>query len=242
MENPNSIEEVIERIQEKYNSRKGYEEFKILLLDSGILKDSLDDFFMFPEGENFPTGISSYALKEKFLLNKDFLLDLALNLYQSLDVKRKGMLQYAFKLDGLTIDKDELYNKNKIVFEVQYNNIDRVLRVNGKGITRPRFNRENDNVFSYIYEHPNRLLMVDANDKLEGAVEVLKSLDDVVKNLRFSRNARQLFFPKVSDKEIEFRNPITLGELKQRGFDENITIDDLFPDKKLGTKRNKKVK
>ena len=242
MENPNSIEEVIERIQERYHSRKGYEEFKILLLDSGIPKDNLDDFFMFPEGESFPIGISSYALKEKFVMDNDFFQRIAMNLYKLSDNNRKQMLSYAFKLDGLVLDKDELYNKDKIVFSVQFNDIDRIIQVNGKIITRPRFNKENDNVFEYIFNHPNQILKVDNEDKLEGAVEVFKSLDDVVKNLQFSGQARQLFFPKVSDTEIEFRNPITLGELKQRGFDENITLDELFSKKKKGTKRNKKVK
>jgi len=242
MKNISSINELVRQIQEKYGNPKGYEEFKLLLLDSEIFKDDLFDFFVTPEGENFPIGISSYAIKEKFILDNGFFNRLAMNLYQSLDAKGKKVLKDAFWRDGLVLEKEKLFNKDKIIFTVHYSDIDRVIRVNNKAIARPRLNNENDNVFAYIYDNPNKSLKVDGNDKLDGKVEVLKSLDDVVKNLQFFGEARRLFFPKVGNKEIEFRNPITLGELKNRGFDENITEDDLFPEKKVGAKRHTKVK
>ncbi|HLM84188.1 MAG TPA: hypothetical protein VK254_03190 [Candidatus Bathyarchaeia archaeon] len=238
----NSINEIAKIIQERCNSRRGFDELKLLLLDSGVPKDDLLDFFITPEGENFPIGISSYALKERMVLDKNFFHRLAISLCRLLDAKRRGILRQAFKNDGLVLDKEEIFNKDEIVFTVYYSDIDRTIRVNKKNIARPRLNNENDNVFSYIYENPNRSLKVDADYKLDGKVEVLKSLDDVVKNLQFFGEARRLFFPKVGDKEIEFRNPITRGELKDRGFDEKMTEDDLFPEKKSGTKRNKKSK
>jgi len=134
---------------------------------------------------------------------------------------------------------ESLKNDNDVVFRVKYSDVDRVIRVNDRWIAQLRLNGENDNVFNYIYRNPNKLLRINDKDEIAPGIMVGKALDDIVKNLKFFGEARRMFFPKVGDKEIEFRNPITLKELKDRGFNEDITEDELFPKKlknKIGDK------
>lgn len=226
MENTRIIEELVDLSQLTFVSGADFDKFSLLLEDIGVSRDSSYEFFVYPEGETFPIGISSYALKSK-LKDNTFLIKFASHLLDFLEDVDKQYLLGTMRNEGYILDDKQEFISDKIAFEVKYSEIDRVLRVNGVEIARLRLNGENDTVFGYIYKNPNIELRI-VNDEIASGIPVLKKMDTIVKNLGFFGEARRLFFPKVNDGIVEFRNPITWREMKDRGFKSTLTIEQLF--------------
>lgn len=228
MKKESHIVKIMEFIEARFNAEKKFDDFKILLLDAGIENDNLRDFFVYPEGESFPVAIGSHNLKSKIIADDNFLPMLATSLLNFGDDKKERLLISAMQSAGFILDKNKcFYEKDRIIYEVQYNDIDREIKVNGEFITHLQLNKENDLVFDYLFNHPNKKI---TKGEIEDAVKIklTKSLNDIVKNLKFYGMGRTIFFPSLTKTTIEFRNPITLHELKKRGIDPKKKIKELF--------------
>lgn len=83
-------------------------------------------------------------------------------------------------------------------------------------ISRPDFDSENERIFTYVYENPNRRI---SKTEIEDHYRepITKSLNKVVENLGFTGDLRKVFFD-VSKNSIRFKNPVTKQELEQFGI------------------------
>ena len=231
MENYHSIEEIVEKVSVNYDNRSGIERYKLLLGDSGVKKENISEFFMYPEGESFEIGISLHELREK-LRDTNFFIRFTSNLFELLDSGSKQELFYTLKKDGYSFDED---NKlDKVVFRLNYNVVDHVVSVNDLVISSPDFSSENDQVMDYLFNHPNKEIRIVDEEIIceEGEkIPLKKTPSKIINHLGFKNLASRIFFPGISSKMIQLRNPITLSELRKRGYDENLTLEDIFPNK-----------
>ncbi|HOX96446.1 MAG TPA: hypothetical protein PLI45_03655 [Candidatus Woesebacteria bacterium] len=125
-----------------------------------------------------------------------------------------------FGQKNININKEEQEDKtsNKspdetvVVYEITYTKQRQIL-MNNAQIGRPDFNSENDLVFSFLYENPNRRIGIDEIEKTVGG-KLTKSLHKIVENLGFEGDTKEVFF-SVSKNAIEFRNPITKKDLEE---------------------------
>ena len=101
---------------------------------------------------------------------------------------------------------NRLPDENDVIYEITYTKQRQIL-MNNAQIGRPDFNSENDIVFSFLYENPNRRIGVDEIEKAVGG-KLTKSLHKIVENLGFEGDTKEVFF-SVSKNAIEFRNQIT---------------------------------
>lgn len=83
-------------------------------------------------------------------------------------------------------------------------------------IAKPDFNSENDLVFGFLYEHPNKK---HSRAEIEKGIktDINKDLHKVVENLGFASDLRKVFFDVTKD-HICFRNPITKEDLERIGI------------------------
>ncbi len=113
------------------------------------------------------------------------------------------------------------------LYEVTY--IGREIRINDIYLSKPDFMSENELFFSYIFERPwSKIKIADMLAELQ-LPKFKKSVSQMLSDLRFTGNVRQIFCPDASSNGIIFRNPIS------RGFaDENniSTLDFSRNDKK----------
>lgn len=102
--------------------------------------------------------------------------------------------------------------KDEPMYQITYTKQRQVL-MNNAQISKPDFNSENDLVFSFLYEHPNKRI---TREELEKAIgeKLTKSLHKIVENLGFEGDTKEVFF-SVSKNAIEFRNPITKKDLEE---------------------------
>lgn len=84
-------------------------------------------------------------------------------------------------------------------------------------LSKPDFGKENEMVFSFLFEHPNVAYQRDQISKAIGE-EICKSFHKIVENLGFSPDLRKCFFEIGKDK-IMFRNPVGLDDVKKMGMD-----------------------
>ena len=103
-----------------------------------------------------------------------------------------------------------------LVYEVKFT-AKREILVNDFLLTQLEFNSENDNVFKYLYEHPNRIISVKELEKQLGGESLKKSLHKIVENLGFTRELKDAFFG-ISKTSILFRNPLARKELDSLGI------------------------
>lgn len=132
--------------------------------------------------------------------------------------KRKQKATKIDKKDVGDLPKQETIHKTDekdgLVYQVTYTKQRQVL-MNNAQIGRPDFNSENDLVFSFLYEHPNKRV---TRTELEKAIsgKLTKSLHKIIENLGFEGDTKEVFF-SVSKNAIEFRNPITKKDLEEMG-------------------------
>ncbi len=223
------VKEVVCQINDIFGRNKNYNELRLLLVSAGADEDDLALFFAYPEGENIPIGLSEIGMTRLLLQNEPLLLQIAGALYAISDGDGREGLECSFRKDGFELGADGDFRRIEIAFELAYcSDIDRVIRVNDHPIATLRLDSENDNVFEFLMKHPNTRHTLNAGEIARG-IKVKKTLDDVVKNLGFKGDARKLFFPTATATDIELRNPITSGELKERGYSKDLTVEDLFP-------------
>jgi hypothetical protein len=230
MKNRSSIESIIIHLRWEFGGfDSGVNEFKMLLLNCGFPKSKLNDFIL-PATKKKGQSIHYQKLREIMMANEEFLMRFASQLYLSLERDKKNILEKNLLTDKFVLENKKFY-KDRIIFEITYSQIDRVIRVNKQHITNLRLANENDSVFDYLCRHPNQKISI--RDKNitddETKIKMTKQPNDIVKNFKFKGMARKLFFPTVRWNCIEMRNPIWLSELKKRGIRENIELKELFP-------------
>ena len=98
------------------------------------------------------------------------------------------------------------------MYQITYTKQRQVL-MNNAQISKPDFNSENDLVFSFLYENPNRRISKEEIEKAIGG-KLTKSLHKIVENLGFEGDTKEVFF-SVSKNAIEFRNAITKKDLEE---------------------------
>ena len=102
--------------------------------------------------------------------------------------------------------------KSEVMYQITYTKQRQVL-MNNAQISKPDFNSENDLVFSFLYENPNRRISREEIEKAVGG-KLTKSLHKIVENLGFEGDTKEVFF-SVSKNAIEFRNPIAKKDLEE---------------------------
>ena len=102
------------------------------------------------------------------------------------------------------------------VYEVKFTPAREIL-INGFLLTRLDFDSENDNVFKYLYERPNKTINVADLEKQLGGTTLKKSLHKIVENLGCVREIKRVFFD-ISKSSIRFRNPLTNKDLEALGI------------------------
>ncbi len=129
--------------------------------------------------------------------------------------KRKQKENTIDKKEVKAVSEHEPVNKtgeiNEIVHQITYTKHRQILMNDDVQIGNPDFNSENDLVFSFLYENPNRRITVEEIENKIGG-KLTKTLHKIVENLGFEGDTKKLFF-SVSKGVIEFRNPVTKKDL-----------------------------
>ncbi len=83
-------------------------------------------------------------------------------------------------------------------------------------IAKPNFESENETVFTYIYNNPNR--RITRKEIEEKTKKILtKTLPNILDKLRIKGDLKEAFFT-VSSEAVEFRNPVTQEMLEKLGI------------------------
>lgn len=108
-------------------------------------------------------------------------------------------------------EKEKDLPEDETTYRITFTKGREILLNDSYQIATPDFERENEQVFSYLYNHPNEKF---TKKQLEGALKIglVKSFHKTVENLGFIRGLRKAFF-SVSQDCIEFRNPTRSKEL-----------------------------
>ena len=70
-------------------------------------------------------------------------------------------------------------------------------------------------VFEFIFSNPNRRIEVAEVESATGRA-LTKRLPEVVRDLGFTNELREMFFPGVSKTAIQFTNPVTRADFRVR--------------------------
>lgn len=102
-----------------------------------------------------------------------------------------------------------------IIYEVTYTKAREVLINDFFQLAKPNFDNENDLVFQFLYDNPNKKWTL--KELQEKVGNITKSLHKIVENLGFVGDFKKAFFD-VSETAICFKNPITKAELEKLGI------------------------
>lgn len=182
------------------NSERSYIESRRKVLEFLYKEGVIGKQFVGYDGQE-PDNVIDIAIQKKKL---DYYLNKAKSIYSA---KFKGIKP---------ITTNNINNSKHIVCKIVYtlNNevflegfTDQPLR-----LAKTQYNSENDNIFEYLYEHPNKEFTKKELEEQIGQ-EINKSFFKIVENLGFKGKIRELFF-KVSKDAIYFRNPITIADFE----------------------------
>lgn len=113
------------------------------------------------------------------------------------------------------------------ILKISYDN--HKLKINEIVIAKPHFESENDYFATYITNHSGGKLTNSEFVKFKNS-KMTKKFDQIINDLGFKRSIKKLFFPNISIKAVEFRNQITIEDMKKAGIDDIYPSD--FPSKK----------
>ncbi|MBN1331365.1 hypothetical protein JW978_00580 [Candidatus Dojkabacteria bacterium] len=108
-------------------------------------------------------------------------------------------------------------DENPVIHKISLTKDRRILLDGEHEIGKPNFMQENDLVFDFLYNNPNKPWSKD-EIKQQGKISVGKSFDKIVENLGFKGNLRKVFF-NISKTHIQFNNPITQRDLLELGIE-----------------------
>lgn len=106
------------------------------------------------------------------------------------------------------------------ILKISYDN--HKLKINKIVIAKPHFESENDYFATYITNNPSGKLTSLEFTKFKRD-KMIKKFDQIINDLGFKKNMKKLFFPNISIKAVEFKNQVTLEDMKKAG------IDDIYP-------------
>ncbi|HOZ53216.1 MAG TPA: hypothetical protein PK142_00885 [bacterium] len=113
-----------------------------------------------------------------------------------------------------------LKEENDIVLKFTYKN--RKVKINEIVIANPHFESENDYFAVFISNNSNKkITKTDFEKHKRGKMN--KKFDQIITDLGFRGSIKKLFFPNISIKAVEFKNPITRDDMKK------AEIDDIYP-------------
>ena len=104
-----------------------------------------------------------------------------------------------------------------MVYEIKLTTSREIL-LNNLVLARPEFGSENEIVFRYLFDNPNRPVKLDELQKRMGDQAIKKTLHKIVENLGFQGDLKDAFFSVTKD-SILFRNPIRKEDMKKLGKD-----------------------
>ena len=107
--------------------------------------------------------------------------------------------------------RKESEDANKIIYEVNFNEIKGELTLNKKLLTKLHLNSENEAVISFLIKNPNK---IHTKKEIETEIgrTIGKDFHKIVDNLKFSKDQKKLFF-RTSKDGIIFNNPIRKKDL-----------------------------
>lgn len=104
-------------------------------------------------------------------------------------------------------------NDNQVCLYISYSDKTREVLLNDVIIlAKPNFGSPNDQVFRYLYNNPNKTITKEELQKEATKVTITKTLHAIIKDLKFKKELREIFF-NVSKTKIRFNNPITKQDL-----------------------------
>lgn len=118
------------------------------------------------------------------------------------DVTAKVLVEYLHKLSFLSRFSVDIKDNREIVLNDKYI------------LARPDYYSENHEVFQFVYQHPNKALKKEFIEK-KLKIMLKKPLRQTIKDLRFEKELKKMFFPNVSMNAIEFRNNILQKDMDE---------------------------
>ncbi len=116
-----------------------------------------------------------------------------------------------FAKDSLSRQEEKVISETETKYWIQFTSAREILLNNAYQIAKPDFDRENERVFGYLYDHPNAKF---TKEQIESELreKLVKPLHKIVENLGFTHALKKAFF-SVSQDTIQFRNPINGRDL-----------------------------
>lgn len=118
---------------------------------------------------------------------------------------------------ALTTKRRPAHEDTDVVYEIKLTTSREIL-LNNLVLARPEFGSENEIVFRYLFDNPNRTVTLDELQKRMGDQPIKKTLHKIVENLGFQGDLKDAFFSVAKD-SILFRNPIRKEDMKKLGKD-----------------------
>lgn len=104
-------------------------------------------------------------------------------------------------------------NENQACLWITYSDKTREILINDIFIlSRPNFNSTNDQVFSYLYKNPNKIITKNELEREATKSPITKRLHDIVQELGFKKDLFKAFY-SISKSRITFRNPLSKQDL-----------------------------
>lgn len=94
------------------------------------------------------------------------------------------------------------------VYWIEYT-INREILLNGKILCRPHPDSPNENLFNYLFNHPNQVIELKKIEESEGRDDISNNIHQKIRDLKFTGNLKKIFFPIVTKQTIQFSNPIS---------------------------------
>lgn len=198
----------------------------LLLEEMHSFPCNVSEIFKYKDVKPSPSnlGASSLAEFEKLILSDlQFLheekvipyLDIIED-YVSIDYSRYAVdrLQWAINF-FLASHKEIPLNSEKADMVISFHEDLKVVLNDTLVISKPNFDSENELVFRFLYENPNKKW---SKQEIEQQIKVKihKSFDKIVENLGFKNDLRRIFW-HVSSTTVQFNNPVsneTIEKLK----------------------------
>src|SRR5581483_678401 len=134
-------------------------------------------------------------------------------LLQGMESRMNALEEVILRLEeklSLSIRREiaEKEHQGDLLYQITYSDHLREIKLNGLLITKPDFESENHQFFSYIYINPNRRV---SRKEIEKSlkIDLKKTNSDILRDLGFKGTLRQLFFPGATKSKVLFNNPIT---------------------------------
>lgn len=100
-------------------------------------------------------------------------------------------------------------DNEKYTYTIEYNEFQLEIQINGIKFHKLSLNGKNTIIFDYIYKNPNKDISYD-DLKEKAGLHKDKTITNFLKDISMNVVFKDLFFPKTTDKQIYFRNPVTI--------------------------------